>query len=205
MINSNPDKIKEAEAKEYLRHFLGSINKNVDDNDINLLVNAFSIEKHKKNSKVIDEGEIAEYFYYIFRGVIQVYYFKNNKKVIDRFEKEGAFFGGNFSHITKQPGTHIYETIEDCIFLKLKFSELERLSNDNHGIERMYRVGMENFHLSYAKNVFAFKSLTSEEKYTEFKKQYGEIANRISLKNIANFLDMTSETLSRIRSKYDKS
>jgi CRP-like cAMP-binding protein len=34
---------------------------------------------------------------------------------------------------------------------------------------------------------------------------YGDIANRVSLKDIANYLDMTSETISRIRAKVNKS
>ena len=47
----------------------------VDDTSLDLLINLFSYVTYKKNEEIIKEGEIAEYFYFIYKGIIKIYYF----------------------------------------------------------------------------------------------------------------------------------
>lgn len=202
MTTTNNNLIEE-QAKEFLKKVFSSITK-VEDSQLDLLINLFDLVSFKKNYEIIKEGEVAEYFYFIYKGIIKIYYFKEDKPVIDRFEKEGTFFGGNFTHITKKPGTHIYESIEDVVLLKIKYDDLDELCSKSHDIERLYRISMELFHTNYGDKISAFKALSSEKRYKEFLIHYGDVSNRVPLKDIANYLNMTPETLSRIRAKYDK-
>ncbi|MFN8295880.1 MAG: Crp/Fnr family transcriptional regulator [Chitinophagales bacterium] len=197
------DNLLETQAKAILKKTLSGTT-DVQDSQLDLLIDLFELVTFKKNHEIIKEGEIAEYFYFIFKGIIKVYFYKNDKPVVERFEQEGGLFGGNFTHLTKKPGTHIYESIEDVVLLRIKYAELDNLCKKYHEIERLYRVSMEIFHTGYVERLSSFKSLSSEERYHEFVQQYGNITNRVPLKDIANYLDMTPETLSRIRSKYDK-
>jgi len=202
MINRN--QILEKNAKEQLKQLFYSIT-NVEIAYIDKLVDLFHLEHFSKNSIVIDEGEIASNFYFIYKGIIKIYYHKNDRIVIERFEKEDGFIGGNFSHLTQKPGTHIYETLEDAILLKVNYQELNELCKQFHQVEHIYRVMMESFHANYVARLTTLKAAVSEERYHNFMADYGDIANRVSLKDIANYLDMTSETISRIRAKVNKS
>jgi CRP-like cAMP-binding protein len=195
--------LTETQAKDFLRETLSRATQ-VDADPLELLLDLFELVSYKKNHVIIEEGKIADYFYFIGKGIIRVYFFKKDKLVIERFEKEGGLFGANFTHITKKPGTHVYESVEDVQLLRIKYAELDELCKKSHQIERLYRIMMEHFHSGYVERLSFFKSLTSEEKYHEFIEQYGDVVNRVSLKDVANYLDMTPETLSRIRSKYDK-
>ena len=197
------DSLIETQAKEILRNALLHTTE-VDKVQLDLLINLFELVSYKKNHEIIKEGEIAEYFYFIYKGIIKVYFYKNDKPVVERFEKEGGLFGGNFTHLTKKPGTHIYESVEEVTLLRIKYADLEALCKKSHEIERLYRVSMELFHSTYVERLSSFKSLSSEERYHELMQHYGDITNRVPLKDVANYLDMTPETLSRIRAKYDK-
>lgn len=195
--------IAEQKAKKNLRQLLSSISQ-INEDKLNELVNSFELVTYKKNFTIIEEGSVAEYFYFIYSGIIKVCYHKNDKIVVERFEKEGGFFGGNFTHITKIPSINFYESIEEVTLLRMKFSQLEKLCNESHEIERLYRITIELFHTNFAKRLTIFKSTPTEERYQEFIHHNGDIANRVSLKDLANYLDMTSETISRIRGKFDK-
>ena len=159
----------------------------------------------EKNAK----EQLNQLFYSITNVEIAFIQFKNftfvNRIVIERFEKEDGFIGGNFSHLTQKPGTHIYETLEDAILLKVNYQELNELCKQFHQVEHIYRVMMESFHANYVARLTTLKAAVSEERYHNFMADYGDIANRVSLKDIANYLDMTSETISRIRAKVNKS
>lgn len=90
------------------------------------------------------------------------------------------------------------------VVLKIKHAELQNLCNRYHSIERLYRMLLEAFHYSYVDKLYALKASTSEERYRDFETEYGDIINRISLRNVASYLGMTSETISRIRGKQNK-
>lgn len=195
---------QELEAKEFLKKSLTTVTQ-IEEKALNALINLFELVTYKKNEIIIQEGKISNQFYYIFKGIVKVYFYKNDKMVIDRFEIENGFFGGNFTHITKKPSTHIFEAVEDVALLRIEYEALDKLCRKYHDIERLYRLNMELYHASYIERLSIFKSSSTEDRYYNFINEYGDLANRVSLKDIANYLDMTPETLSRIRAaRFDK-
>lgn len=194
------DKELETIAKELLIAKFKSITI-IEDAALDKLKSLLIFETYKKNTVIIKEHKPIEYLYFIFSGVIRIYFFKNDKLIIERFVKEGGFFGGNYDHLSKYPGVLNYEALEDLTVLKIKHSDFENLFLKYHSVESLYRKLLEVFHFSYVDRLYILKAATSEERYLDFVKEYGDIMNRISLKNIANYLSMTSETVSRIRAK----
>lgn len=176
----------------------------IDEVSMQACLNLFHLDTYKKNTVIIKEGDVIEYIYIIVKGVIRIYFHKNDKIIIERFEKEGGFFGGNYDHLSKYQKVHNYESLEDLVVLKIKQSELYDLFKQYHAIESLYRIMLEAFHYSCVDKLYALKASTSEERYRDFELEYGDIINRISLRNVASYLNMTSETISRIRAKQAK-
>ena len=88
-MTKHADSLQETQAKELLRNMLITT-VGVESAQLDPLMDLFELVSYKKNHAVIEEGIIADYFYFIFKGVIRVYYYKNDKMVIERFEKEGG-------------------------------------------------------------------------------------------------------------------
>lgn len=194
----------ELKAKLFLEDYLKK-NNTITEQSIKEIVELFELATYKKNEIIISEGKISDEFYFIYKGAIRVFFYKDDKLIIDRFEVEGGSFGSNFSFLTKKPCTYNYEAMEDVVLLKGSYKALDELCKKSHEIERLYRMNMEMYHFLFTQRMSAFKSTTTEDRYNNFIEEYGDLANRIPLKDIANYLDMSPETLSRIRAnKLDK-
>jgi CRP-like cAMP-binding protein len=156
---------------------------------------------YKKNEIIINEGDISSKIYFIHKGLIMVYYHLNEDIVIDRFQSEGSFFSGNSSYLTNTPNKYIFETIEKSEMLEISTADFLKLCNDHPEIQTAFSVYLIDNFKKYTDMINVFKGLQSEDKYAKFQEYYAGLANRISLKNISNFLGITQETLSRIRAK----
>ncbi|MCB0508159.1 MAG: Crp/Fnr family transcriptional regulator [Chitinophagales bacterium] len=194
---------REKLARKELEEYLVSVGK-CTNAEMEELMQHFEFVSANKNQIIIDKDEVIEHFYYIYEGIVKIYYYYNEKQVIERFENEKGFFGGNFSHLTKVKGTHVYEAVENTSLLRIRQADLEILCQKSHNIEHTYRVSLENFHANFVRRLTYFKSFNAEEKYREFVQNYGDILNRVNLKDVANYLDITPETLSRVRANFDK-
>jgi len=193
----------EIAAKEVIKNKFNAVT-NIEKDAMAAFLNLLSLQTFKKNKLIISENNKVDDLYFIYKGIIRIYFYKNNNIIIERFEKEGGFFGGDYDHLSKYPQVHNYESLEDLIVLKIKHIELQNLCNRYHSIERLYRMMLEAFHYAYVDKLYALKASTSEERYRDFETEYGDIINRISLRNVASYLGMTSETISRIRGKQNK-
>ncbi len=191
------------DAKNFLANIISSVTL-ISDGNMQKIMDAFESVSYDKHHKIIEEGEISDYLYFISKGVVRVYYHKSNKEIIDWFAAEGDFFGNIYSHITQKPGFDIYESLEDVELLRIRYDALEKIYRESHEIESAARIIMQRYYINYVERVHRIKALSSEEKYHLFMTNHASFMNRIQLKYVANYLGMTSETLSRIRSKYDK-
>jgi hypothetical protein len=91
--------------------------------------------------------------------------------------------------------------MEDTFVLKANYNELQSLYKESHEIESVARRIMELYYVKYVERVHNIKGLPAEQKYEAFLKNYESCSNRIPLKFVANYLGITSETISRIRAK----
>ncbi len=193
----------EKQPKAFLAETIRSISE-ISEINLQKILDVFETVKCDKNTQIIKEGEITSYVYFVTKGIVKIYYHSSGKELIDWFAEEGTFIGNLYSHIMQKPGFDIYESIEDVILLRAKYSDLELLFKKQHEIESTARKVLEQYYVKYVERVHHLKGLPADEKYHLFQQHYGGFVNRIPLKYVADYLGITSETLSRIRGKDNK-
>ena len=92
-----------------------------------------------------------------------------------------------------------YETITDCKLIKISKPDFELLQEDTTFWSDFVK-NVTNEHLSgKVERVKDFQVLTAKERYLKFLKQNPKLALNVSVENIASFLGMEPQSLSRIR------
>ncbi len=152
-----------------------------------------------KKQILIPELSKSKYLYFISKGVTRAFFYHNGKEVTDWFGTENMVIGPTIRNFPIKETIHSVETIEDCEFIRISFSDLDRLYQKHHDIERLGRIIaiQSMLHLQY--KIDSLQLLTAKERYIEFIKRYPNLMNRVSLGYISSFLGMNQVTLSRIR------
>ena len=172
--------------------------------EVELIKRIFVPKKIRKKQYLLQAGEVCKYMTFIVKGAMRQYRI-DNKGVehIIRLFLETWWAGDRESFTMLTPSVYNIDAWEDTDVLALTKSDAEILNTIPAWVET--RTSMdENYSFASQKRLNASISLTAEERYEDLQEQYPEFLQRFPQHQIASYLGMTKETLSRIRKQMVK-
>ena len=151
---------------------------------------------------LLKPGTYVQHEYFVTKGCLKAYYMDDKgKKHIIQFAIENWWIG-DFDAFNNQGTSKLYiEAIEDSQLLSIKYDYLQNIYREAPIFERYFRLLATNAFISQGKRVLSAQEKNTQERYLEFCSSYPNIEHRIPNYDIANYLGVTPENLSRIRSK----
>ncbi|MCX8079807.1 MAG: Crp/Fnr family transcriptional regulator [Bacteroidia bacterium] len=169
--------------------------------DEKLFISFFRRTELKSKTLLVREGQICDEMYYIARGCVVSYQWVGNKQVTLWFGHEGDFITCFKSWINNVPSHEYIEPVEDCEIYLISRKDFFQLVNENPGIHHFYRVLLEEGYLYWENRASLLLFKSAEEKLAALLKRAPKAMSRYPLNQIASYLGITQETLSRLRSK----
>lgn len=163
------------------------------------LPNKATILSLEKGSILVREGQYSDKTFYIIKGCARAYYLKDGKDISDWFAFENEFISAIVSFFTEKPSPHYIELLEDSILIELSRDDIEGLADKYHDFERLLRVIVTQTMLSHQERIASMQFYNAEQKYENLLVIRPDITQRVPLTDIASYLGITLETLSRIR------
>ncbi|WP_271785311.1 Crp/Fnr family transcriptional regulator [Aquimarina algiphila] len=161
--------------------------------------------KVKKKVFLMQEGDTTKYEYFIIKGCLKVYTLdEDGAPHISMFAVEDYWTGDLASFMTKEPTPYFIKATEDSELLGISRANYDLLFQEIPKFERFYRILYQRSLVSYIRRSNYDISLTAEERYIEFKKKYPKIVNRITQKDLAAYIGITPEFMSKIISKINR-
>lgn len=162
------------------------------------------IEKVKKKTRLVEFGSICQKIYFVEKGSVRLYYYKDGEEVCGNFFFENDLAGSFESFITQEPSSQILETLEDSVLISFSYDEHQKLYEE---YPVYYKVFMNILNRSFVRiqKLISLYILTDPlERYLNLIKNYPLIVQRVPQKYIASFLGITPFSLSRIKARLAK-
>jgi len=168
----------------------------------NFFQSKLTSRKIKKDDFFISMGDICEYIGFITNGALRTFYIDNNGNDISFiFHLENNFFTDYESFLTTAPSKLFIQAIEDTEVLVIHKKDLLDLYATDVYWQVYGRNMAESIYLSAKKRVEDLLFLTHEERYLRLIKDQPMIFNRVPQKQIASYLGIKPQSLSRIRKR----
>ncbi|MBQ6193497.1 MAG: Crp/Fnr family transcriptional regulator [Prevotella sp.] len=168
--------------------------------ELDILESVLVHKKYAKGEMILSEGDICSDIIYIDKGLAREFYIKNNKEVTEYLAVEGSIMMSIESLFKEQPSHIQIEAVEPCVIYALPKKRLEEVALHNVNIQILYRKILEESLILSQVHADLVRFETSENRYRRMCKLSPQIALRAPLVYIASYLQMTPETLSRVRS-----
>ncbi len=167
--------------------------------ELDVLENIIEPMRYKKGETILLAGEVCEYIYYLDQGLVRQFYLKHGKEVTEHIGADQSVFMSIESLFKEEPSKIEIETLETSIIYGLPKSKLEEISLHHVNIQMLYRKILEESLIIAQKHADLVRFESAQSRYEKMCKQSPQVVMRAPLLHIANYLQMTPETLSRVR------
>ena len=162
---------------------------------------AFDRVNLKKGERFLSRGQICNRVGFVESGLLKCVILGNGKSVVDDFIFENQFVANYYSFLKKEKSNKEITCLKDTVLNVVTRTKLEELAQDHPFIERIARQVAEKLFLNTAKKLEDLKLLRAEERYLKLTGINKRVINEIPQYEIASYLNVSPETVSRIRNK----
>lgn len=179
----------------YFEHYLP-----LDADEISLLEGRISERKIKRRQFILQEGDVCKHYSFVVEGCFKM--FGVGKKGTEhniQFSAENEWIADIGSFHSEKPSKLFIEAIEPSVILQIKKQDLLFLYVNLPKFDRNFRVIIEDKFIELQNHVLQNISSTAEERYLAFVDKYPKLALRLPNTQIASYLGITPEFLSKVR------
>ena len=161
------------------------------------VINEIPIRTFKKGTILLKEGEIPTECYFNIKGLVRQYY------IVDGEEKTTFFYTEEYaiSSIPEKPSKYYLVCGEDCTLTIGKFDAQENFFQRFPKFELLCRVLTSEYFETYEDLLAAYILKSPEDRYLSLLKERPKLMERVPQYQLANYLGITPESLSRIRKR----
>jgi CRP-like cAMP-binding protein len=155
----------------------------------------------KKGSIITAQGSVENYIYFLEKGSVKFSHWVDVKEFILDFWFEGDFFTSFVSFIERTPSPTQCQALTDVVVQRIHYQQLQDVYRNSHVGSEIGRRMAERMYVHKTKKEIELLSLTAEQRYAKLLEQSKRLILEIPVKDVASYLGILPESLSRTRRK----
>lgn len=170
----------------------------IKDDDLDIILSKFKEKTVKKGQLILKRGQVASQYFYIKSGGLRFFYGEFEEQLTAWIVFQNEFFTEISSLSTQTPTRFNIEAIEETDLIYIDKSDMDKLYKQFPVWQEFGRIVWEAMAVRKIDKIISFQTLSAEERYLEFMAN-SELVKRVPVKQIASYLGITPNALSRIR------
>jgi len=174
----------------------------VSEEDLNTILSYFKPLKLKKNELLLTHGQTSHRTFFVGKGCLRIFFINEDGQDATRyFAFENQFATALVSFITAEPSEEFIQAAEHTELLYISHKDFYFLLDKIPQWEKFYRSYLEMAYVNNTKRLMSFLTQDATEKYRQLLDENPIIVRRLPNKMVASYLNISQETLSRLKSK----
>ncbi len=170
------------------------------ENDLHVIAQAHKKVKLPKGSYIFKEGETANEYYLLEKGIVRAFVLDyNNNEITTELFTDNEIVIVPASLFQRQPSQETVQTITDCVLWKIDFQDFQNLFTSHPGFSEWGRLWFTFQLFSLKQKSLDMVTQTASNRYLKLLKDKPQLVQNTPLKHIASYLGITDTSLSRIR------
>lgn len=155
-----------------------------------------------KKNYLLQEGEICGFEAFVIKGLFKIYHIdQHGFEQVLYFAAPGWWVTDIDSFTNQKPSSLYIKALEDSEVLMISKKDKEFAYEKIPAVEKLFRIMTQKTHVSLQRRMIDNLSKTADQRYCDFMERYPEMAQRLSNIQIAAYLGISHEFLSKIRKK----
>jgi CRP-like cAMP-binding protein len=171
------------------------------DEEIVAIVDTMSVQHYKKGAVLLKEGQISTEVYFVLNGCVRQYYLVDGEEKTNNFftEEQWVVSLSNSGQII--PSNYFLECCMDCVLVVGNREKEEGLYRRFPKLETISRKVMEKVFVEQQEIMASHTTDTPEQRYLKLLRSRPDLFQRIPQYQIASYIGVKPESLSRIRKR----
>ena len=167
--------------------------------ELDLLESILVPMKFAKNEMILKEGDTCTNIYWVVKGLVRQFYYKNEKELTEYMATENSIVMCIESLFLEQPTRLQIKAIEPTVMIAMPKADLEAVAMKSVNIQILFRKILEESLILSQHHADMLRFESAQDRYQKLVKDQPQLVLRAPLVYIASYLQMTPETLSRVR------
>jgi CRP-like cAMP-binding protein len=166
------------------------------------LSNLLTSRAFQENEWLLRGGDRAQFLFFITRGLVrELYVDAAGSEHTRTFLGEGSFTGSLVDLISRRPAITWIQALEPTETLAFDYGEFTGLCEEHPSLQRAARRLVEDVYVRKVSREYQLQALSARERYKLWIQDWSEIDSRVRRRDLASYLGMRPEYLSRLRAR----